>query len=207
MLLELLVNNPFTFILLIIPLLCSIVMHELAHGWAAYIMGDSTAKNMGRLTLNPLRHLDPIGTIALFIVGFGWAKPVPVNTYALTRQGYVFVAAAGVITNIILAFLAMLMLRLYAPSPGGVATFFFYLIHINITLAVLNLLPIPPLDGSRILSAYLPHHLQYKLRSIEPFGFFIIIGLVFLGVLKPVIIALANIMGGLISFLLGSPLL
>jgi Zn-dependent protease len=205
MLLKLLFDDTFTFILLVIPLIYSIVIHELAHGWAAYIMGDTTAKNMGRLTLNPLSHLDPFGTLALFIVGFGWAKPVPVNTYALRngRSGFIFVALAGIIANIIFAFLALLAFRILSPSPGmPVATFLFYLAQINIMLAAFNLIPIPPLDGSRVLTAFLPPHMQYQFRRIEPYGFFIIIALAFTGLLRPVTAAIMSIIIMVISLLL-----
>jgi len=203
---NLLFNDPFTFILLVIPLLYSIIIHELAHGWVAYIMGDATAKNMGRLTLNPLSHLDPIGTLALFIAGFGWAKPVPVNTYALrnSRFGFIFVAAAGIIANMIFAFLALLVLRLLSPAVGTpAATFLYFLAHINIILAAFNLIPIPPLDGSRILTAFLPPHMQYQLRRIEPYGFIIIVVLLFTKVLNPVIDLFRNVILSLINLLFG----
>ncbi|MBF0231004.1 MAG: site-2 protease family protein [Desulfamplus sp.] len=100
-LLNLLLNNPFAFMLIAIPLMYAIIFHELAHGWVAYRMGDSTAKEMGRLSLNPLKHLDPIGTLMLFIFGFGWAKPVPVNFGRIRdfRKGMILVSSAGIITN------------------------------------------------------------------------------------------------------------
>ena len=205
MFINLLLNDPFTFVLLVIPLIYSIIIHELAHGWAAYIMGDTTAKNMGRLTLNPLSHLDPIGTIALFFAGFGWAKPVPVNTYVLRngRFGFIFVALAGIIANVILAFLALLMLRLLSPAAETpLGTFLFFLAQINIILASFNLIPIPPLDGSRILTAFLPYHLQYKFHRIEPYGFLIIVVLLITNVLDPVITAFRSIIIGLINLLL-----
>ena len=111
-LLQLLIQDPLTFFLLAIPLLYSIIIHELAHGWVASLMGDPTAKYMGRLTLNPLKHLDPIGTAMLFIFGFGWAKPVPVNLSLVrnTRLGLIWVSAAGIIANLLFAFLAILLL-------------------------------------------------------------------------------------------------
>ena len=205
MLLKLLLDDPFTFILLVIPLLYAIIIHELAHGWAAYIMGDATAKNMGRLTLNPLSHLDPVGTIALFLFGFGWAKPVPVNTYALRHSpfGFVLVASAGIMANMVFAFLALLALRLLSPDAGTPADIFlFFLARINIMLAAFNLIPIPPLDGSRILTAFLPAHVQYQLRRLEPFGFIIIIALLYMRVLDPVIAFFRNIILGLINFLI-----
>ena len=189
-LLNLLVKDPLTFVLLAIPLLYSIIIHELAHGWVAYFMGDSTAKYQGRLTLNPLKHLDPVGTAMLFIFGFGWARPVPVNFQNLRRArlGLILVASAGIIANMIFAFLAVLLLRLLSPSPSGsTGLFLYYLAQINIMLASFNLIPIPPLDGSKILMGFMSERLQYAFSRLEPFGFFIIIGLLYLGALNPVI--------------------
>ena len=189
-LLNLLLKDPLTFALLAIPLLYSIIIHELAHGWVAYFMGDSTAKYQGRLTLNPLKHLDPVGTAMLFIFGFGWARPVPVNFQHLrgARLGLILVSSAGIIANMIFAFLAVLLLRLLSPSPSGsTGLFLYYLAQINIMLASFNLIPIPPLDGSKILMGFMSERLQYAFSRLEPFGLFIIIGLLYLGALNPVI--------------------
>ena len=113
-LLNLLMNDPIAFLILVIPLLYSVVIHEVAHGWVAYRMGDPTAKRMGRLSLNPLRHLDVVGTLMLFLAGFGWAKPVPVNFYNIPnrRKGLIFVSSAGILANILFAFGALLFYRL-----------------------------------------------------------------------------------------------
>ena len=189
-LLQLLIQDPLTFVLLAVPLLYSIILHELAHGWVAFRMGDPTAKTMGRLTLNPLKHLDPIGTAMLFIFGFGWAKPVPVNLGLVrnTRAGLIWVSAAGIIANLLLAFLAVLLLRGFAPSPSGsIGLLLYYLAQINIMLASFNLIPIPPLDGSKILMGFLPERAAYLLARLEPYGLFIIIGLLYLGALDPII--------------------
>ena len=120
-LINLLFRDPAAFVLLVIPLLYSIIIHEVAHGWVADKMGDSTARWMGRLTLDPRRHLDPVGTIMLFLFGFGWAKPVPVNFNNLRdyRKGLIFVSAAGITANILLAFLAQLIYVLWQPSIDG----------------------------------------------------------------------------------------
>ena len=204
-LLNLLLKDPLTFILLAIPLLYSIIIHELAHGWVAYRMGDPTAKYAGRLTLNPVKHLDPIGTAMLFIFGFGWAKPVPVNFshFQNTRLGLILVSSAGIVANMIFAFLAVLLLRLLAPSPSGsIGQLLYYLAQINIMLASFNLIPIPPLDGSKILMGFMPERLQYALSRLEPFGFFIIIGLLYLGALDPVIHFFRWIILALIGLLL-----
>lgn len=189
-LLGLLIKDPLTFVLLAIPLLYSIIVHELAHGWVAFAMGDPTAKYHGRLTLNPLKHLDPIGTAMLFFFGFGWAKPVPVNLQYVSHQrlGIILVSAAGIIANTVFAFLAILLLRLLSPEQGGsVWTLLYYLAQINIILASFNLIPIPPLDGSKILMGFMSERLQYAFSRLEPFGFIIIIALLYFGILDPVI--------------------
>jgi Zn-dependent protease len=183
-LLRLLINDPIAFVLLIIPLLYSVVIHEVAHGWVANRMGDPTAKLLGRLSLNPLKHLDPVGTLMLFLVGFGWAKPVPINmnNIADQRRGLIFVSSAGILANILLAFGSLLVYRLLGQSlTGTVALIANYTAYINITLAALNLIPIPPLDGSKILMGFASRNTQYFLARIEPYGFFILIALLYLG--------------------------
>ncbi|MBI5966306.1 MAG: site-2 protease family protein [Deltaproteobacteria bacterium] len=204
-LLSLLLRNPAAFILLIIPLLYSIIIHELAHGWVADKMGDSTARWLGRLSLNPRKHLDPIGTLMLFIFGFGWAKPVPVNFNNLydPRKGLILVSAAGIVANILLAFTSLLLLRLVNPAPfGAVSTLLIYMAQINIMLAAFNLIPIPPLDGSKILMGFSSPQFQYSMARLEPYGFFIIIGLLYLGLLNPLISLFEWIISNLISLLL-----
>jgi len=204
-LLKLLANNPLAFALVAIPLLFSIIVHEVAHGWVAYRMGDSTAKRLGRLSLNPLKHLDPIGTVMLFLVGFGWAKPVPVNFNNLSdkRKGLIFVSSAGIVANILFAFVALLFFRLFSSSSSGViAILVNYVVQINITLAALNLIPIPPLDGSKILMGMVSERTRYFLARLEPYGFFIIIGFLYLGILDPLIGVFRWIIMTLIGILL-----
>ncbi len=189
-LLNLLMKDPLGFALVSIPLLFSVILHEVAHGWVAYRMGDPTAKWLGRLSLNPLKHLDPIGTLMLFLVGFGWAKPVPVNFRQIRdlRKGLILVSSAGIITNILLAFLALLFFRIFSPYSSGIGMLpIYYIVQINITLAALNLIPIPPLDGSKIFMGIAPIETQRFLARLEPYGFFIIIGLLYLGILDPLI--------------------
>ena len=191
-LIQILIKDPLAFVILSALLLYSVIFHELAHGWVAYKMGDSTAKWLGRLTLNPIKHLDPIGTLMLLFIGFGWAKPVPVNLENIPadkrRKGIILVSAAGITANIIFAFVALLLLRLISPEPSGMAGQVLPLLaHINIILAAFNLIPIPPLDGSKILMGFAPESVNRVLNQIEPFGFFIVIGLLFLHVLDPVI--------------------
>jgi Zn-dependent protease len=189
-LISLLFSDPETFVLLVIPLLYSVIIHEVAHGWVADKMGDSTARWMGRLTLNPRPHLDPVGTLMLFFFGFGWAKPVPVNFANLRdqRRGLIFVSAAGITANVLLAFIGALVLDtvhfgLFSPLTRALQ----YLVQINIILASFNLIPIPPLDGSKILMGFSSRRFQYSLQRIEPYGFFIILALLWLGVLNPLI--------------------
>jgi Zn-dependent protease len=204
-LLNLLIREPVAFILIAVPLLYSIIIHELAHGWVAYRMGDPTAKRLGRLSLNPLRHLDPVGTIMLFIFGFGWAKPVPVNFDNLrdTRTGLIFVSAAGIVANMLLAFGALLLNRILSPSPTGMLAVMLYtMAQINIILAAFNLIPIPPLDGSKILMGFASGSLRYFLLRLERYGFFIVIILLYLGVLDPVIAFFRRLILAVIRLLL-----
>ena len=185
--------NLQTLLIYIIPLLFAITLHEAAHGWVASKLGDHTARMMGRVTLNPIKHVDPVGTIlvplALLLmpgVGFifGWAKPVPINFRALRSQksGMIWVALAGPGANFLMAIgwliLAIISLKLelfilYSMARVG--------IFLNILLAVFNLLPIPPLDGSRVISALLPGPLAYKYGQFEQYGFLILLGLMFIG--------------------------
>jgi Zn-dependent protease len=190
-LLNLLFKDPLAFILTAVPFLYSVVIHEVAHGWVAYKMGDPTAKWLGRLTLNPLKHLDPIGTLMLFLVGFGWAKPVPINmnNIANKRMGLIFVSSAGILANILFAaIVALVFYRPSSPAPSGILKDIVgNVFTINIVLAALNLIPIPPLDGSKILMGIAPRETQYFLARLEPYGFFIIIGLLYLRILDPLI--------------------
>ena len=181
-----------TLLIWIIPVLFAITLHEAAHGWTASKFGDHTAKMMGRVTLNPVKHIDPVGTIlvpaALLIMSvgfiFGWAKPVPINFQALRspKSDMIWVALAGPSANLIMAigwllifFLAtnMNILILQRMADAGIL--------INILLAIFNLLPIPPLDGSRVISALLPNPLAYKYNQLEQYGFVILIGLMWFG--------------------------
>ncbi len=191
-LINLLFKDPLAFVILSALLLYSVIFHELAHGWVAFKMGDPTAQRMGRLTLNPVKHLDVIGTLMLLIIGFGWAKPVPIHLGNIPgdkrRKALILVSAAGITANIICAFIALLLFRLISPEPSGmVGQVLFMLARINIILAAFNLIPIPPLDGSKILMGFAPESITKVLDQIEPFGFFIVIGLLYLGFLNPVI--------------------
>ncbi len=204
-LLKLLMNDPIAFLILVIPLLYSVVIHEVAHGWVAYRMGDPTAKRMGRLSLNPLKHLDLVGTLMLFLAGFGWAKPVPINLNNIPnrRKGLIFVSSAGILANILFAFGALLTYRLLRLPSGGLgAVIVFTIAPIKITLASHNLIPIPPLDGSKILMGFTSGKTSYFLARIEPYGFFILIGLLYLGLLDSFVGFFRGILIALIKTLL-----
>ena len=176
--------DPQVIVLLIPALVFSLSFHEFSHAWMAYRLGDSTAARMGRLPLNPMSLLDPIGSLALIFMGFGWAKPVPVDTRYLKnpRKDMVKVAAAGPISNIILAIIGALVLRLLFGTDllsNSVKTFFIIFMQINITLAVFNLLPVSPLDGSQILAPFIEKQfgpdIVWKMQVYGPRVLFIII--------------------------------
>jgi Zn-dependent protease len=187
----------------ILPTLFAIVIHEVAHGWVAYRLGDNTAKMMGRLTLNPLKHIDPIGTIlvpALMILtvgfAFGWAKPVPIDWRNLhhPKRDMALVAAAGPGSNFLMAIGWGLLAKLASMLSSDMSLIsqpLFYMsmfgILINTVLMVLNLVPIPPTDGGRIATSLLPSPLGNALAKVEPFGFFILVGLLITGILWQVI--------------------
>jgi Zn-dependent protease len=189
-LLSLLIEQPLIFVLLSVPLLYSIVLHELAHGWVANRMGDPTALRLGRLSLNPLKHIDPVGTLLLFVFGFGWAKPVPIDVrnFREPRKGFILVSAAGIVANTILAFFALLALRLISDgSSDSLTVFLFFLAQVNLTLAAFNLIPIPPLDGSKILMGMVSGPVLKLLLQVERYGFVLLIVLLYFDVLDPVI--------------------
>lgn len=182
-------------------LLFSIVLHEIAHGYAALRQGDPTARDAGRLTLNLIPHIDLVGTLLLpgflILTGspvlFGWAKPVPINPYNFRdpRIGTAIVGIAGPATNVILALLAALVFRVsfaVDPSGGGMLLqLLAYAVAINIVLATFNMVPIPPLDGSRVIVPFLPRSAALVFHQLEPYGFFIIFGLLYIGFFRHVI--------------------
>ena len=169
-------------------LVMSVVIHEVSHGYAAEILGDPTARLQGRLTLNPLKHLDPVGSIIVPLLTsltgfiFGWAKPVPYNPYNLRNQkwGELAVAAAGPLANIFLALVFGLLIRFSGAIFGAPAVnIFAIIVIINLVLAIFNLLPVPPLDGSKILWAFLPYRFRQIRESMERFSFLFVIIVVF----------------------------
>jgi len=187
----------------VIPVLFAITVHETAHGWMALRLGDPTAKMLGRLTLNPIKHIDPIGTVlvpgVLLMLGgflFGWAKPVPITWENLRKpkQDMAWVAAAGPLSNLLMALFWALIIRLavlMGTSLGGIAVFLVYVgvagIFINTILMVLNLLPLPPLDGSRVVNALLPPRLAWRYSQLEPYGLPILVVLLLTGILGKIL--------------------
>ncbi|MDD3905790.1 MAG: site-2 protease family protein [Candidatus Omnitrophica bacterium] len=205
-LISLLFSNPALFVILAILLLYSVIIHEIAHGWAAYLFGDDTAMRSGRLSLNPMFHLDPVGTIMLFIVGFGWAKPVPVDYSRLKnfRLGLISVSLAGCLANILIAAIALFLLRAGIAGSNPTAVFLLSLVaRINIILGAVNLIPIPPLDGSKILMGFLPRTGQAILARFDTYGLLLLMLLLFSGLLNPVIMFMQKAILSMLGFLFG----
>lgn len=202
-------ENLSQLVLMIVPLIFAVTIHEVAHGYVAYRLGDPTAKMAGRLTLNPIKHLDPVGSLLLPLILklsgspfiFGYAKPVPVNFNNIRnyRTGTIYVASAGVVTNLIFAILSGIafqtLLRFGNIWPGSlvetilvpIATMLNYSVLINLILAIFNLVPVPPLDGSRIVAMLLPPHLSMQYAQIERYGMLIIIVLLMTGAIGKII--------------------
>jgi Zn-dependent protease len=180
--------------IMLVPALLAVTLHEVAHGFIAERLGDPTARLLGRLTLNPIKHLDPIGTIALLVFGFGWARPVPVNSNNLRnpQKDMIWVSLAGPSANLLLALFSALLLRVivyiaamlpegsqFLPMINPVGLMAAFGLYINTILCLFNLLPIPPLDGGRVLMGVLPDKQSLMLRKIEPFGMLLIVFLIF----------------------------
>ncbi|MGV6858390.1 MAG: site-2 protease family protein [bacterium] len=215
-------NNIQTLAVAILPLVFAITLHEAAHGWVANRLGDPTARYQGRLTFNPIPHIDPVGTILvpilMFVMSgfiFGWAKPVPVDVrnFAHPRKDMAIVAAAGPISNLLMAAAWVLVAKFAVMLPQSLAWFVVPLILMakigllfNIILMVFNFLPIPPLDGSRVLAWLLPPSLAAYLDKAEPYGFFVLLGLLFVGFYPLVIGPLTRFFSGLLTQVFSVPL-
>lgn len=185
---------PFIFVCL--------TVHEFSHGYAAYRLGDTTAKDAGRLTLNPLKHIDWLGVLAMMLLGFGWAKPVPVNPYRFKKsgaRGIIWVSLAGPGSNILFAFLLLLIWELTGVfAPAAMMNFYFVniigsVIYLNIGLAVFNLIPVPPLDGSKVLEYFLPYSASRWMQSNGNVLYMILLVAVFTGTLSRIITPAASL--------------
>ena len=201
-------NSLTSMVATLLAVLMAITFHETAHGYVAYRLGDPTAKNQGRLTLNPIAHLDLIGALMMFVFGFGWAKPVPVNPFYFDgdrTKGMMLVSVAGPLTNLIISFAAYFI---YVAGSGfaGIPFLSIFLsttVTLNIYLAVFNLIPIPPLDGSKILAGLLPKATAYKfLNTVEQYGFLILMLLIFFNITDMIMVPVANVILNFFTFIL-----
>lgn len=201
-LISLLTSNPTAFVMIAAALILSLTIHEFAHAYTADKLGDPTPRRYGRVTLNPLAHLDPFGTLLMLLVGFGFAKPVPINPSNLGRWGTMCVAAAGPISNLLIALLCAVLLKVVPQTQLGL-TILLTVLSINVVLAVFNLIPIPLLDGSRILGALVPS-LGRSLRDFEmqPYSFLIVMAFIYLmsGPIGSVIGAVRSWVLGFVGF-------
>ncbi|MCL1790308.1 MAG: site-2 protease family protein [Peptococcaceae bacterium] len=189
--------------------LVALPIHELAHAFVAFKLGDSTAKDMRRLTLNPISHLDPVGSVLILLFGFGWAKPVPINmnNFRNPKQGMAISALAGPVSNVLVSFIVLTLFIIVAKfglvginTAGALSAFFFYAIMINLWLAAFNLIPLPPLDGSHILKSFLSTRAYYKFSQYEQYSFIIVLVLLMTGILSKPIMFISDGLYSLITF-------
>lgn len=185
-------NDPLKILIMAFALLFTIISHELGHGIVAYWMGDDTAKRAGRLSLNPIKHIDPIGALCMFLFKFGWAKPVPINNdnFKHKKVGLFLVSVAGIFVNLLTVLITMILVMSFAGKVASdeylsyAASIF---IGYGISLASFNLIPVPPLDGSKILMSLLPDRVTDRLLRFDRLAFFVLILLVYTRILDPVI--------------------
>jgi Zn-dependent protease len=202
-------DEPQLFVAFVIAVIVGITFHEFSHAAVATLQGDQTARSQGRLTLNPVAHLDPLGSIALLLAGFGWGRPVPITPTRMRnrRFGAVLVGLAGPASNFVLALVSVIALRIADPTAGTgfdvdfSVTLLYALVLVNIGLGVLNLLPIPPLDGSTLLSALLPPSRQNIVQFLNQYGIFVLLGLLILApnFLTPIIAVIRQALFSLVG--------
>lgn len=185
-------------------LLIAIIFHELAHGYAAYKLGDPTAKNAGRLTLNPIKHIDPVGFLFMLVFRFGWAKAVPINPayFKNRKRDMIFVSLAGVLTNFLLAILFGFIIINFEISNDNLYQMFLIAMWYNLMLGIFNLLPFPPLDGSKIVASLLPTKLEYLFYKYERYFYFVLLLLIMTNTINKILVPLINIsLNGIIRIL------
>jgi len=205
MLVKLLFQNPIVFILLSISLIISISIHEFAHAFIASKLGDPTAKLLGRVTLNPLAHLDPLGTFLLLFAGFGWGKPVPFNPIYLKnpKRDVAIISFAGPASNFLLAILVSIVIHLTPQTDLGLFTLIHYLLYMiafyNLVLGFFNLIPIHPLDGFKVVNGFLPHELSIQWMQMAPYGIWILLVLIMTDTTSKIVTPLITLTMGVLG--------
>ena len=193
-------EQPAVFIMLVLALIISLTFHEFAHAFAADKLGDNTPRLTGRLTVNPLAHLDPVGSLVLLVAGFGWGRPVPINPINLShpKRDTAIIAFAGPLSNLLLALIFSLLLR-FVEVSGIIGIFLYLVISYNLMLGVFNLLPLHPLDGFKVVAGFLPPNLYIQWMQVQPYGMYILLFLVVTGgvgvVVRPLINAGLSLLG------------
>ncbi|SES70227.1 Zn-dependent protease (includes SpoIVFB) [Natronincola peptidivorans] len=200
-------NLDFNTIIYTLPgILIGLTVHEFSHAYSAYLLGDSTAKHQGRLTLNPISHIDIAGFLMLIFFRFGWAKPVPINpnNFSNRKMGYFLVSIAGPLSNVLLAILLTLFLgvTIKLQLSSFIYNIVYFAIFINLVLAIFNLFPIPPLDGSKILLALLPESFEYKYYQLQKYSYILLFALLYFGVIGKVLFPLVSFAFQILMYLL-----
>lgn len=201
MMIQLLFQNPILFLLISVSLIISISIHEFSHAFVANYLGDSTAKNMGRLTINPKAHLDPVGTLFLLFVGFGWGRPVPFNPLNLKspRRDAALISLAGPMSNLILAVILSLSSRLFFAG-GLVWTFLYFLVLYNLMLGFFNLIPLGPLDGNKIVFGFLPNKLAIQWIEFQRYSMYVLLIMIVFGFTEKILGPLVDISMKILGF-------